>query len=199
MPATSRCRTCRPAVPLSAVAILLAALGGCTAGGSTPAEKRASIMRTHDETMAMLHRERPETQELVRIAAGHGVFSNIGAKLLFISAGGGYGVVEDHATGRRTFMRMGEAGVGLGLGIKDFRAAFIFHDAETLNRFVTSGWDFGAEADAALKATDRGGAVSAAGSVQRGMSVYQFTETGVALSATVQGTKYWPYHELNAE
>jgi hypothetical protein len=29
-------------------------------------------------------------------------------------------------------MKMGSAGIGLGLGVKDFRAVFVFHDKEKL-------------------------------------------------------------------
>ena len=37
------------------------------------------------------------------------------------------------------------------------------------------------------------GAVSVGGA----MEIYQFTESGVALQATVQGTKYWKDSKLN--
>ena len=41
-----------------------------------------------------------------------------------------------------TFMKMGSAGVGLGLGVKDFRAVFVFSEASKLEEFVDKGWDF---------------------------------------------------------
>jgi len=33
-------------------------------------------------------------------------------------------------------MKMGELGVGLGLGAKDYRSVFIFHDKATLDKFI---------------------------------------------------------------
>lgn len=93
-------------------------------------------------------------------------------------------------------MNMGEAGIGLGLGVKDFRAVFIFHDRETMSSFVNSGWEFGAHADAAAKAGDKGGAVGGE-ILLDGVTIYQMTESGLALQATLKGTKYWKEHELN--
>ena len=178
--------------------IVLSALQvGCTARGDSPHERRANILEMRDDVMTRLYRERPEVRGILEEAAGHGAFSNIGTKLIFVSAGGGYGVVEDHLTGRQTFMRMGELGVGLGLGVRDFRAVFVFHDVETMRRFVTRGWEFGAEADATFQSSERGGSAVAAGSLTRGLSVYQVTESGIALSATVGGTRYWRDDELN--
>lgn len=175
-----------------------ALLGGCASSqGNTPAEKRRYSLKMRDDTVAELIRQRPEVKERLDKAAGYGAFSNIGTNIILVSTGGGFGVVTDKGTGRDTFMRMGELGVGLGLGVKDFRAVFVFYDAESLRTFVTSGWEFGAEADAAAKAGDQGGAVSAAGNVLKGVEVYQFTENGIALSATVSGTKYWKDSAIN--
>jgi lipid-binding SYLF domain-containing protein len=94
-------------------------------------------------------------------------------------------------------MKMGEFGVGLGLGLKDFRAVFIFRDRGVMNTWIYDGWEWGAEADAAAKSGDQGGAATAAGNVVSGVEVYQFTKSGIALSATVSGTKYWRDDELN--
>jgi len=38
---------------------------------------------------------------------------------------------------------------------------------------------------------------SAAVSTSGGMEIYQFTESGLSLQATVQGTKYWKDSKLN--
>jgi len=85
---------------------------------------------------------------------------------------------------------------GFGLGAKKFRAVFVFTDEETMDKFGSSGWDFGADAGAGAKSDDEGGEASAAASVQ-GMKIYLITDTGVELQATVGGTKYYPYDDLN--
>ncbi len=45
--------------------------------------------------------------------------------------------------------------------------------------------------------TDRSDASSTQLSTRSGMEVYQFTESGIALQATVSGTKYWKDSKLN--
>jgi lipid-binding SYLF domain-containing protein len=105
-------------------------------------------------------------------------------------------VVDDNRYGRDTYMKMGEVGIGLGLGVKDFRAVFVFHDHWTMKRFLRSGWEFGGHADAAAKAGDKGAAVGGEVLID-GITVYQLTESGLALQATVKGTKYWKDDELS--
>ncbi|TVQ62239.1 MAG: hypothetical protein EA378_06115 [Phycisphaerales bacterium] len=174
------------------------ALGGCaSAQGGTPEERRTYAMDMRETTLEELHNARPATREEIRNAAGYGVFSAIGTNVIFVTTGGGYGVVTNNRTGEETYMRMGEVGVGIGLGVKDFRAVFVFHDEDTLNRFVETGWEFGADADAAAKAGDQGGAASAGATSSRGISVYQFTENGIVLGASVSGTRYWRDRRLN--
>jgi lipid-binding SYLF domain-containing protein len=93
-------------------------------------------------------------------------------------------------------MKMGEVGIGLGLGIKDFRAIFIFHDHDTMHKFIESGWEFGGHADAAAKASDKGAAVGGEILLDN-ITIYQLTESGLALQATIKGTKYWKDDALN--
>ena len=58
------------------------------------------------------------------------------------------------------------------------------------------GWAFGAQADAAAKASDKGAAVGGEATVDN-ITIYQLTESGLALQATVKGTKYWKDNSLN--
>jgi len=173
-------------------------LGGCLGPkGATIPEKRVYVLGVHDQTLQELYRRKPEVQKRVEDAAGYGVFSNVGAKVFLLSAGHGFGMVVNNKTGEKTYMKMAEIGAGLGLGLKDFRAVFVFHDEDSLDYFVTKGWQWGGEAEAAAKSGEKGGSAVAAADIQRGVDVYQFTEAGVALSATVNGTKYWRDKKLN--
>jgi lipid-binding SYLF domain-containing protein len=45
--------------------------------------------------------------------------------------------------------------------------------------------------------TEKSDVSSAARAIRGGMEIYQFTESGVALQATVSGTKYWKDSKLN--
>ena len=175
----------------------IAALSGCGPAGDTVEQKRETILTMEDDTLDRLYDEEPQTKRKIAKAAGYGVFSNININLIFASAGSGYGMVYDNDTGDRTYMRMALGGVGLGLGAKDFRVVFIFKTDEALRRFVDSGWEFGAHADAAAKAGDKGGELSEEGDISSDIEVYSMTESGLALQATVAGSKYWKDAELN--
>jgi len=95
-------------------------------------------------------------------------------------------------------MKMASGGLGIGLGVKDFRGIFVFTSRDALEQFVNSGWDASAQADAAAKAGDKGAAWAGAVDVAPGVKLYQITEHGLALQATIQGTKYWKADDLNS-
>lgn len=180
----------------AAAALCLLLVGGCAATGKNPSEKRETIQKMRQDVLAELYRVKPAARAQVQQAPGYAVFSNANVNVIFASFSGGYGIVRNARSGRDTYMKMGEAGIGLGLGVKDFRAVFVFDSAATMNRFVDSGWEFGAHADAAAKARDKGGAAGGEVVVD-GITIYQLTETGLALQATVKGTKYWKDDDLN--
>jgi lipid-binding SYLF domain-containing protein len=177
--------------------ILALFTGGCaTTGDVTPAEERKLILTMKNEVLTDLYKVRPDVKSQIAGAPGYAVFSNANVNVILASFGGGYGVVRNNRSGKYTYMKMGEVGVGLGLGAKDFRLVFVFHGNDSMNRFVNSGWAFGAQADAAAKAEDKGAAVGGEITVDN-MTIYQLTETGLALQATIKGTKYWKDEDLN--
>lgn len=177
--------------------ILAMALTGCvTTGHHGKADKRQSIIDMKNRTLAELYREKPDVRAQIARAPGYAVFSNANVFLVLASFSGGQGVVIDNKTGKKTYMKMGAVGVGFGLGAKDFRLVMVFHKRATMNRFVDKGWAFGAQADAAAKASDKGKAVGGEVTVSD-ITIYQLTEAGLALQATVQGTKYWKDDSLN--
>ena len=172
-------------------------LFGCaTTGATTPQQKRQAILNMKQEVLTDLFKVRPGARSVVNNAPGYAVFSNANINVILASFSGGQGVVKDNSTGAHTYMNMGEVGIGFGLGVKDFRAVFVFHNRSTMNKFINSGWEFGAHADAAAKAGNKGGAVGGEVLID-GITVYQLTESGLALQATVKGTKYWKDSELN--
>ena len=178
------------------LAMLLLAGGCATTGGKNPAEQRAAILAMKDEALAEIYRDKPDVEQQVASAPGYAVFSNANVNLLLASFGGGYGIAKNNLSGKQTYMKMGEVGIGLGLGVKDFRLLFVFHDETAMRRFVDKGWSLGAQADAAAKASDKG--VAAGGEITvDNMTIYQLTESGLALQATIKGTRFWKDDALN--
>ena len=94
-------------------------------------------------------------------------------------------------------MKMGSVGAGLGVGVKGYRVVFVFENDKALAQFLDSGWSGSAQADAAAKAGEKGGAYSGAVEVEPGVWVYQITDNGLALQLTLQGTKYYKDDDLN--
>ncbi|TNE62850.1 MAG: hypothetical protein EP335_11000 [Alphaproteobacteria bacterium] len=160
-------------------------------------EKRQKVREMRQEVLSDLFKARPQAQAEIGESEGYAVFSNIGVQILLLGGGGGSGVVHDNKSGKDTFMSMGTASIGLGLGVKDFRAVFIFFDRKSLDNFIEHGWDMSGEADAAAIAGDKGGEIGDAGSVRKKVAVYQFTENGLALQASLHGTKYWKNKKMN--
>lgn len=179
--------------------ILPIALTACTATGinsGTPAERRQAIQDMRNEVLTELYAIKPDTRVQIGSASGYAVFTNANVNLILASFGGGVGVVHDNERGEDVYMRMGEVGIGLGAGVKDFRAVFVFHDQEALDRFMDVGISVGGQADAAAKAGDLGAAVGGEAIVDN-VTVYQLTQSGLALQATVKGTRYWRDSQLN--
>jgi len=183
---------------LLAIAPMLLGTTSLSAKGSAD-EKRTEIRKMRDEVLAELYHLHPEAKTKIKKAAGYAVFTNVGVNLIFASVAGGKGIVvkSGFLSDTETFMKMGSAGIGIGLGVKDFRAVFIFEDKAKLEAFVDKGWDFSGQADAAAKSDDKGAALAGAGTVIPGVEVYQITKNGLALQATLQGTKYWKDKDLN--
>ena len=185
-----------PVFLLSIVALIL--VSGCGPSKNLSlVERREVVADMEDKALQRLYGEEPASKAKVRDSAGYGVFSNANVNLIFASGGGGYGVVVNNTTGDRTYMKMALAGIGIGLGVKDYRQVLIFKNEETLSTFVEHGWDFGGHADAAAKAGESGGEMSGEGDIDENIEVYSMTESGLALQATLAGTKYWKDDSLN--
>lgn len=181
----------------SLLAVVL--LAGCMGPrGDTFAEKRQAVQQMRTDTLEHLYRIHPAARDKIRRSAGYGVFSNVGTNLFLLSTGSGWGLVRNNRSGAETYMKMFSAGVGIGLGVKDFRGIFVFANEQVLSEFVNSGWEASGQADAAAKAGEKGGAAAGAITVAPGVELYQITENGLALQATIQGTKYWKDDDLNA-
>jgi lipid-binding SYLF domain-containing protein len=184
--------------PALALAALVLVAGCMSPDGDTTAEKRQAVHQMRAETLAALYQLEPYAKTQIENAVGYAVFSNIGINVILFSAGNGFGVVADNRSGKNTYMQMASAGIGIGMGVKDFRGVFVFTTEGALRHFVENGWDASGQADIAAKAGDKGAAWAGAVDVAPGIKLYQLTEHGLALQATVQGTKYWKDSDLNS-
>jgi lipid-binding SYLF domain-containing protein len=167
------------------------------ANAATREEQRTEIQRSRADTLDTLYRIQPSAMTEVRNAAGYAVFSSADIAAIFVSGSYGHGIAHNNRTGEETYMQMASAGVGLGLGAKDFRTVFIFDNENVFNDFITTGLDLSGHIDVAVKKGTAGNALSGAVDVLPGVSVYQLTETGLLAQAMLKGTKYWRDNSLN--
>jgi lipid-binding SYLF domain-containing protein len=182
--------------PIVAVTLLAVCLPSATAKDS-PGQKRDKTRKMTNKTLKDLYKLRPTSQAAIEKSAGYAVFNNMGANVLLLSTARGAGMAVNAKTKQETFMKMVSVGGGLGLGVKDYRVIFVFENDKALSRFLDSGWSGSAQADAAAKAGNTGGAYSGATEVDPGVWVYQITKNGLALQLTLQGTKYYKDDDLN--
>ena len=176
---------------------LMTIVCGCGPKGATRTEKIQSSQTMVQSTLQEAYRRKPDLKPMVEQAEGYAVFSNIGTQLFILATGNGYGVVYDNKTGQKTHMRMAQLGVGIGLALKDYRAVFVFHSRKAMTDFVEHGWGAEGQATASAKADEKGGTAGVSQKIGQGVSVYQFTKSGLALQATVSGMKFWKDKELN--
>ncbi|MFO7762268.1 MAG: hypothetical protein R6V61_00880 [Wenzhouxiangellaceae bacterium] len=181
---------------MAGILLAIATLAGCASLGDTGAEKRAAILEMRDETLARLYEEEPGAKARIDEASGYGVFDSASQNLILLQTGGGYGVLTS-ASGETTFMKMGGAGVGFGIGLKDYREVIIFRDQADFERFRDSGWEASGQAEATAQAGKKGGSAAGKQSIDMDVRTYQMMESGVALQATVGASKYWKWRDLN--
>jgi len=165
--------------------------------GESISDKKQERIQESKATLKLLYKHAPEAKKLIARSYGYATFNSGGVNLIFFSAEGGTGLAHNNKTGKNIYMNMASAGVGLGLGVKDFRIVFLFANKKVFDNFVNNGWEANAQADAAAKANKHGGAVNASVTVAPGMRIYKLTKNGLALQATIQGTKYWKDGDLN--
>jgi lipid-binding SYLF domain-containing protein len=159
--------------------------------------QRDSILKMRDATLTRLYEVRPEARQDIQSAKGYAVFTSGSLALFYVGGGYGHGVAHDNSSGSDTYMQMAELGVGLGLGAKDARTIFVFHDAKAFHDFATTGLDLTGKADLAAKVGQKGAAYGGSADILPGVRVYQLTKTGLMAQAMVQGTKYWVDGDLN--
>ena len=154
--------------------------------------KRMKIDETAKEALGELLAQNGKAKMLFENSFGWAVFDNL--KLAFgFSGGGGNGVAVAKASGDRTYMKMGTAGIGFGLGANKYQVVFLFQDARTFNNFVDSGW----QADATASAVAGQAGAEAKTDFVNGLAIYQITDTGLMAHADIAGTKYWKNKKLN--
>jgi lipid-binding SYLF domain-containing protein len=173
---------------------------GCSTTPKTQSEKdtaRDSIRAMTQQTLDDLYKKEPAAKGAVAGAAGYAVFSDFGLKVMIMGGAHGKGMAVGNAAQQETFMKMMELQPGLGVGADKFRLVLILENPEAYHQFVTSDWEFGANAMAAAISASGGGGVAGAVSFREGVKMYQLSETGAIVGVSITGAKYTKDEDLN--
>jgi len=154
--------------------------------------KRAKLDEMAQQALDELFTKSVKAETLFEKAYGYAVFDNLKLALI-VSGGGGNGVAVDKDTGDRTYMKMGTAGIGLGLGGQTYQVIMFFQDKGTFVNFVENGW----QADAGVTAAAGTEGVNPSVGFVNGLAIFKITDTGLMANADVAGTKYWKNKKLN--
>lgn len=107
------------------------------------------------------------------------------------------GMVVNHRSGRQTYMKMVQVQAGLGFGASKSRLVFVFTTERALRNFIDQGWEFGGQGNLSAMVSGQGSMFTGAAQVSPGIYLYQLTDTGLAATLTVAGTKFYKDDELN--
>jgi lipid-binding SYLF domain-containing protein len=180
------------ALVVGAAVLLLSGLSQAQDAAAQATARRQAVDAKADGILDDLFRQRPPVRALFDEARGYAVFSATKAGFL-VTGGGGTGVAVDKQSGRRTYMRMGTGGVGLGIGAQRYGLVILFEDEARLNRFIAGGWDASTTAQAAAGSDG----IAVTSSFVDGVAIYQLTDKGLMAQADVSGTRFWAAQPLN--
>ena len=193
-------KTAMSVLKISAVVLLGLGLQACKTEPMTASQKeehRAAERKIARQTLDQLYKAHPAARQAVAKAAGYAVFSDVGFHIIYGGSEHGSGLAVNNKTKHETFMKMFEVEPGLGVGVAKFRIVLLFESADEFSRFVTSGWEAGANVMAAAKGRSSGGAYAGAVTLSSGVHMYQLTEEGVMVGISLTGGKFYRDKELN--
>ena len=163
------------------------------------AKERTEINELSTKALANLYAKVPSAQGVIQSCYAYATLSNTGIKLGLFGDAHGRGVAINNATGEKVYMRMKEMGIGLGLGVKEYDLIFVIGTETAWHSFISGDIKFSSSAEASAKDGVTGDSLEGASIAGKGIWVYQITKKGLALDASIKGTKIYPYKKLNQD
>ena len=182
---------------LATVLACLFTMSAVSAKGYSAAEQRWQIDRLSEKTLERLCEKYPHARRVIDNCYAYATLSNSGVKVLFVGSSHGRGVAINNYTGERVYLRMKELSAGLGLGAKEYNLIFLLNTRDAWENFIAGKTRFAASAEASADDGMNGGSIEGAEYVAPGVWVFQMTTKGLALEATLQGTKIYKDKKLN--
>lgn len=176
----------------------VSALVSCaTPGGDTSGEKKTHARNMAKQALRELYAAKPAARQQVASSAGYAVFNRNDTRFMVVGGANGYGLAVDNNSGKETFLRMAGLSAGIGAEVKNSRAVLIFRSRSAYQQFVTSGRMANVSAGAGAALDSSGAGVGVKVNPDADPLIYQFTNSGVSLSASLGAERIWPDRELN--
>ena len=160
-------------------------------------KQRAEIDNLSNQALHRLYDKVPSAQNVIKNCYAYATLSNTGIKLGLLGDAHGRGLAINNSTGEKVYMRMKEMGIGLGLGVKEYDLIFVIGTEKAWNAFISGDIKFAGSAEASASDGQAGGAIEGASIAANGIWVYQMTKKGLALDASIKGTKIYADKKLN--
>ena len=185
--------------------LLMTALMVCmltaTAFAATSQEKidkeRAQIESLQVKALQNLYAKVPSAENVIKNCYAYATLSNTGIKIGLFGDAHGRGLAVNNVTGEKVYMRMKEMGLGIGIGVKEYDLIFVIGTEKAWNAFISGDIKFASSAEASASDGKAGGAIEGASIAANGVWVYQMTKKGLALDASIKGTKIYADKKLN--
>lgn len=182
---------------ISALMLCLLTSTALAADTDKIAKQRAEINELSAKALTNLYEKIPASRRVISNCYAYATLSNTGMKLGLLGDAHGRGLAINNVTGEKLYMRMKEMGIGLGLGIKEYDLIFVMESETAWNNFISGDVKFATSADASARDGVNGDSMDGAYIAAKGIWVYQVTKKGLALEASIKGTKIYPYKKLN--
>jgi lipid-binding SYLF domain-containing protein len=160
-------------------------------------KERGEIQELSTKALRGLYEKVPAAKGVIENSYAYATLSNTGIKLGLFGDAHGRGLAVNNATGEKVYMRMKEMGLGLGLGVKEYDLIFVISTEEAWKSFISGDIKFASSAEASASDGVTGDSMAGASIAGKGIWVYQITKKGLALEASIKGTKISPYKKLN--
>ena len=152
----------------------------------TAQEARVALSTMADTALVRLFNQQPSAKLLFDRAYGYAVFDSRQFSLMLHTQQGA-GVAVNRHNGKHTYMKMFGAGLAAGMGGKFYQQVILFEDQARFDRFVSKGWE--ATSEVGVVAGKESAELTA--KYNGGMAIYQISEQGLLLDASISGSKYW--------
>ena len=162
-------------------------------------KERAKIDELSEKALTNLYAKIPSAKRVIQDAYAYATLSNTGMKLGLFGDAHGRGLAVKKDTAEKVYMRMNEMGVGLGLGVKEYDLIFVMETEDAWRSFISGDIKFATSAEAAAGDGKASASIEGASIAGKGLWVYQLTKKGLAVDASIKGTKVYPYKKLNKE